>query len=256
MVSNVPSTTPDPIRGVLIARPRDAANAMVAALTLRQIPATALAATTVSGITAETWPDATPDALIFLSRAAVAFGQPVLNRYPHTPIIAIGTGTAAKLREHGRVVQYQPAHASSEGVLSLLAELPALQHIGLVCGRGGRDWLASVWQARQLPLTRFEVYERQRAQVDTSVLQPIRHAIQTQALKILTATSVQLLTDALALVNTDSVRLQSLALVSLSPRISEQAKALGFLDITTVNQADDAHLIATLALTWQRYASR
>ncbi len=160
------------------------------------------------------------DLLIFVSKSAVRFGMPLLDRYwVAWPIglawLAVGAGTAAALREYGVQVAY-PEKAGSEGLLNL-PELAAVagKKALIVRGRGGRELLAETLKARGASVSYLEAYER-------VTLLPTLVDVPKGAMVV--ATSGEILAAA---AKTLGEKLAEVSVIVPSERIAEQAVALG-----------------------------
>ncbi len=104
--------------------------------------------------------------IIFISKNAVAFGMPILERYwPQWPVnlrwLAVGAGTARALEAFDIDAEY-PELASSEGLLAMptLSDVQG-QRILIVRGVGGRETLRLALEQRQAQVHYLEVYQRQ-----------------------------------------------------------------------------------------------
>ncbi len=103
-----------------------------------------------------------PDALIFVSAAAVMYGVPLLRKQQaallRKTLYAVGPSTACQLEERG-LTALTPATASSEGLLDM-ASLQSVQRVLIVRGQGGRELLAQTLQERGCEVAYLEVYQR------------------------------------------------------------------------------------------------
>lgn len=82
-------------------------------------------------------------------------------------LAAVGPSTAARLRlepefRHARVVSPSQEHTfDSEGLLATLnPDLPAIDHVLIVRGQSGRDWLAEQLTQQGKKVERYSVYQR------------------------------------------------------------------------------------------------
>jgi uroporphyrinogen-III synthase len=106
------------------------------------------------------------DSVIFISKNAVQYGLPQLERYwPQWPVhmgwYSVGQGTARALQDFDIDAIY-PSLASSEGLLALpqFSEV-AGQSVLIVRGEGGRETLRQGLSQRGANVTYLEVYRRQ-----------------------------------------------------------------------------------------------
>jgi uroporphyrinogen-III synthase len=235
--------------GVLITRPVAQAHALIEKLSLRNIPTYTLAVTDIKATSAVVLPDDQPDALIFFSPNAVEHGQFILNRYPDLPTISIGPTTAQRLVQCHRPPILTPQDYSSEGLTRALS-LNSFKHLLLVTGKGGRNVVESDLRSQSLRVSRCEVYERARAHPDATKIQTIRDAIFHRHIAFLSATSIQILDDAIALINDTSHLLQQCHVICLSQRIAQHAQACGFNQVSTAAQATEAQLLESIVKAW------
>ncbi|MEL6710901.1 MAG: uroporphyrinogen-III synthase [Pseudomonadota bacterium] len=102
--------------------------------------------------------------VIFTSANAVQYAFPLLPEYIplDLPIAAIGSATAAALKQAGLAPTLVPQQPDSEGLLAL-PELQQItgQHILIVRGNGGRATLRDTLSTRGATVRYAEVYRRQ-----------------------------------------------------------------------------------------------
>lgn len=245
--------------GILLTRTSGPRRDVLSALAQAGVPAVELTVTEIRPLPTLKWPDVPVEVLVFLSQAAVFYGQAVLKRYPTARCVAIGPSTQRALRElvelNGRIVEL-PMEYSSEGILEHLKTLPISQCIGVVTGLAGRDVLQVAWRADRRELVNFMVYERVRATPAETDLTAIREAISHGLITLLTATSVQLLDDSLAILNLTPAQIASLTLISLSERISIHAQSLGFKSTIIAESAEEDSLVKAITHAWHgRFAA-
>ena len=103
--------------------------------------------------------------IIFVSKASVRFGLPILEKYwPQWPLsiewFAVGQGTAAELKQQGVVASF-PNLAGSEGLLALSGlQAVAGERILIVRGAGGRELLAQSLVESGASVAYLETYQR------------------------------------------------------------------------------------------------
>lgn len=176
-----------------------------------------------------------------------AHDQVALSQRPGQQWFALGVGTAAALHRCGIARVLLPARGSDSEALLARPELQSLagEEVALITAPGGRGLLARHLQARGAHLQLAEVYCRQP--------QPPR-AARLRALQALPATSALLLTSSeafavlwQALDATARVRLRQFPCVTSSPRLRQQAQALGFSTVLQALDTRPASLLAALA---------
>ena len=181
------------------------------------------------------------DAVIFVSRNAVTHAAeiaPLINCLPAV-IFALGTGTAAALRERGvsRVLTPDTNHHSE----SLLA-LPELSHVcgkrlSIVRGRGGREILRDELVARGAIVDYVEVYRRrQPADCGDKLRQALAAGL--DAVVVNSGETLENLLTCLAVEERDA--LLTLPLFAPSDRVAQLAKMHGFTQAYT-SRSPDAH---------------
>lgn len=235
--------------GVLVTRPVDQANGLLQQLWQ---------------LGAQTWhwptlsieplpfkiPDGAPcELLIFISVNAVTHGAALLQRYPQARLAAVGAATASALEALGHSPDAVPQiGSSSEALLAhpLLLTPPA--HITLVRGQGGRELLQDTLTARGATVTIIEAYARRPVQPDAAALQQLQQTWRSDAIQVITATSVDVL-RALQTTLPDDLftALQDSALLCGSARIAEAARACGWRGEQVVARSpQESELLDTL----------
>jgi uroporphyrinogen-III synthase len=215
---------------VLVTRPAHQADALCRALQDRgarvaRLPLQAVEPTRHAAQAArilQQWRDA--PVWIFTSVNAVRFARQLdAGVWPDT-VVAVGPATAAALQQLGIEPVVPDVHAS-EGVLAL----PVLQQVAaarvlIVTGEGGRDLLQRSLRARGAEVERAEVYRR----VDLPHA-PAAVAAALQGVDVALVGNGEALQRLVALTpEAQRVQLLALQLVVPSPRVVEQATALGF----------------------------
>lgn len=106
-------------------------------------------------------PQGFPDALVFLSPAAVRHGWPLVAGVAQgRPVLAIGRATADALAERGCHADV-PQDERSEGLLALCRDRGQnWRSVWLVRGRGGRELLPRELARLGMDIALLEVYER------------------------------------------------------------------------------------------------
>lgn len=174
------------------------------------------------------------DIVIFVSRHAVRFGLPVLERYwpqwPQLQWLSVGPGTAEELKQLG-IASVFPDSPGSEGLLEL-AQLhqPEGKQILIVSGHGGRALLGDTLSNQGALVQYLAVYERRKVG-HAGLWQQMREA----GIDTIVVSSVQIL-DSFSLVCSVRHR-QDVQLIATSARIGEQAIRQGY---NKVHVADDA----------------
>ena len=191
------------------------------------------------------------DIAIFISANAVAMGLKWLKEldipWPTNVLVgAIGQSTADALNNNGIGVKLIPKKYDSEGLLSL----PEMEHITgkkviIFRGRGGREHLANTLKERGALVEYAEVYERKKPALPLSRQLNIQ---QRKNIDVIVTTSNEGLENLVAIADTDLLEwLLSKALVVLSARGADKAKALGFRNtIAIAPQANDDAIIDTI----------
>lgn len=189
--------------------------------------------------------------LIFVSPNAVEFGLPLLDEYGGIPaqaqLACVGDGTRRHLQQKlHRRPDICPSHQfNSEGLLAM----PALQDVQdmsilILRGQQGRELLAETLRERGAQVDYAEVYQRQIPDLDNK---PLRDALQSHAIDIISITSGEALENLLQLAaDTKQLALQ-LPLVVINTRLAEQARALGFNNTLLVtSEVSDAAILDCL----------
>lgn len=184
------------------------------------------------------------DLAIFVSANAAKY---TLANWPTTypkqlKIIAIGTGTAKTLQQHGISPDLiSPPPFSSEALLSL-PELLSIrgQRILIFCGENTKTLLADTLRQRGAHVITVPVYRRLRPAPPTPAqLQQWQH----QSIGTIISTSCESLQNLHDLLSTQSDWLKKIPLIVISQRMATLARELGF---TTPHAAANASDIALL----------
>jgi uncharacterized protein HemX/uroporphyrinogen-III synthase len=172
------------------------------------------------------------DWLIFISPQAVYAAQDKIHalwsQFPASvKIAAIGAGTVAALQlANLPVVLYPQTNWNSEGLLDL-PEFQAIagKKIALLCGEGGREWLAENLALRGADVTSILLY--QRALPD---IQPAEYAnlLQARQIDVVVCTSGEGLRNLKTLFQSVWPDLQNVLILVISPTMQALAEELGF----------------------------
>lgn len=188
--------------------------------------------------------------VIFVSVNAVDCGARLIRTGDATRIAAIGSSTAAALSAMAIKVDFVPtADFSSEALLIDAALLRAAgPRVLIVRGAGGRTLLQESLAALGAHVDVLEVYRRVPPTVEPAVLAALAARWMEGDIDIVTATSVETLTNLAALLGEPAARLlRSTPLVVASARIRDTALALGLGgDIVLARGADDDSLVGAL----------
>lgn len=191
------------------------------------------------------------DLAVFVSVNAVAHGRHLLPSDGSSRVAAIGSATAAALREAGVRVDFVPqAEATSESLLSL-PELMAggIERVLIVRGAGGRELMRQTFEARGLQVQTREVYRRVRPTVEDTLRDSIEAHWLDPGIDVVTATSVETLRNLDAML-TECGRnlLRRSALLVASRRIWEAALQIGAgSEGIVAGGADDVSMMRALA---------
>ena len=164
--------------------------------------------------------------------------------------IAIGPATAAVLEEAGISIEL-PNPYTSEGLLTMPAlALAQLDHRGvlLCCGEGGRELIADTLKAQGTALRKLPLYRRQRLPYSPEALRSRLEA--ASALVITSTAALELLTE-----QTPDGVLAHLHLLTLSQRIAESARALGFASVEHADAPTIQSLMDSIC-TWYHRSQR
>ncbi|NIF19279.1 uroporphyrinogen-III synthase [Pantoea sp. Cy-639] len=190
-------------------------------------------------------------ALIVVSKPAARLLLEQLDRAgiepPSTGWFTVGEATARVLQERGLLVTFPTAGDDSEALL----ELPGLREaaafptarVVIVRGEGGRELLAERLAEQGASVEYLELYRRCLPQYPAARLPRL---IDGERLNGLVVSSGQGLEHLHRLAGEDWPRLARLPLFVPSPRVAEQARALGALQIVDCRGASAAALLAAV----------
>lgn len=181
------------------------------------------------------------DAIIFISKNAVLFGLPQLERYwPQWPMnlrwLAVGPGTASILETYDIHARY-PETASSEGLLAM-PDLGIAENdkILIVRGLGGRETLKAGLSQRGAAVDYLEVYERQP-------LKYRREDLPTGSIMIALIYSGEAMAHLADMLGSHK---ENYHLIVPSKRLQELAIDTGFVKVEEANSQEDNAMIEAL----------
>ncbi len=189
------------------------------------------------------------DLAIFVSRPAVWFGLDRLasgRLPPRCLVLAIGPGTAAELEQAGFSTVIVAPEASSESLLDL-PELAAVnkKKVLIFCARRGRVLLEQTLAERGAMVQPMYVYQREPVALDPQIASAV---VDDFSRLIVTATSVASLTNLLELfAGRLPAPLQSRPLVVNSQRLADEARRLGFRQVTHAANSSESALLQTVS---------
>ena len=188
------------------------------------------------------------DLVFFVSSNAARLGLAAIDSFwPQYPLgvqnFAVGPGTAAVLQAQGLQVAFPTERMTSEAMLAL----PALQDIAgkralIVRGVGGREILAEGLLARGALVEYAELYRRLKPVYAADELQSLFDRQHPDRVVVSSGEAVDNLHELF-----EPLGLwRQLPLAVSSPRLAEQARALGAGDVIILAGATDAAIIAGL----------
>lgn len=160
-----------------------------------------------------------PDQLIFISPSAADHAMAHLPvTWKQATLLAVGRGTAKQLALLGWPNARVPVHEASEGLLSLdcLSSVNH-QHIVIVRGEGGREYLAHELRARGASVQYLEVYSRSGPEPEH--VQQLKQLCQKPA--IVVVSSGEALNKLCAIIPAPT--LKQLSAIVVSDRLQEMA---------------------------------
>lgn len=177
------------------------------------------------------------DLAVFLSQNAARLAD--LEQLRVNRVVAIGKGTKRELEKRGLRCIGTPDIASSEGLLTWVAEKGWLgQSVLIVTGRGGRKHLRDRWLEAGLTVSEWEVYSREKVRVQSNRLASV-DAIEISSSAALSSL-IRNLHD-----NRECV-LQDACLLVPSRRIGSEALKAGFREIHVTRNATASGFIQLL----------
>jgi uroporphyrinogen-III synthase len=184
--------------------------------------------------------------IILISRNAVRFAKPALDRIRQTQVAAVGGGTARALAEAGITALTPRDRFDSEGLLAL-PELTRVagQRILIIRGNGGRELLAATLRTRGAQVDYAEVYRRTLPSYPASRLD-----LPWNQLHILTTTSREILNNLVKLLGPERLpHVLDKPLVVVSEPSIAQAREQGFRRIVLAEGANDHNMVETIIAT-------
>ncbi|MET3447705.1 fused uroporphyrinogen-III synthase HemD/membrane protein HemX [Ralstonia sp. 1138] len=269
--SSTPPVQPAPPPVVVVTRPRAQAPMLVAALErhgmrTHQFPLLDIAPTPNLDDLRAALSDPSRYALVvFVSPNAVqqAFAaMPEGFRWPQeVPVAVVGPASAQALATHGvappahRVIKpdthADDARQDSEALYERL-DVPSLggREVLIVRGNGGREWLADQLREAGASVRTVEAYRRSVPVPDAAAWLALRAVLSARHAWTLTSSEAVRNLDELARANLSPADLDTLhgaPCFASHARIVEQAKSLGFRDVTLTGAGDDRLLASVLA---------
>lgn len=250
---------PGPLRGVgvLVTRPRQQAEALMAAIQ-------AAGGTAIDFPALEIVPPADPHALagrigrlrdfdliVFVSPTSVESAWPhILARHGDWPggfaLAAVGQGSARVIREFGGQHVIAPeTGADSESLLAL----PQLQQVAgkrilIFRGEGGRELLAETLRRRGAEVEYAECYRRQRPSLDPA---PVLRLWQAGGVQAVTVTSSEILANLVEMLGAEGRGLlQRTPLFVIHERIAAAAHRHGLDQVIVTAPGDDGLMQALM----------
>lgn len=190
------------------------------------------------------------DDLVFISANAAQFGLALIDDYwPQYPAgqqcWAVGATTAAALASAGLAPQYPERDMSSEGLLALLG-LQDLsdRRVLIVKGEGGRDTLRRTLVERGAQVDTLSCYRRVAPSLDPQECQARISAEKPQLLLVSSGEGLANLSQLLR--PGENTNLADTAMIVPSPRVAEEAAALGWRVVHRAENASDAAVLAAV----------
>jgi uroporphyrinogen-III synthase len=187
--------------------------------------------------------------LIFISGNAVRFGmEKILARWPQFPkeikVYAIGTSTAAILREYGieDVYSTKGATMTSESLLAIVS-LQAVQgqNVLIVKGQGGRTALADTLSKRGAMVDNLSCYQRKCPPLAAGEL---ARKITSWGIQLILISSGEGLRNMLTLLSpAETIKLCVVPLIVPSDRVAKMAEEAGFNRVHTAQNASDVAML-------------
>lgn len=187
--------------------------------------------------------------VICISAAAAELGvRACADRWPQWPLhqtwYAVGPASGRPLQDWGLNLVVAEAGSSSETLLSL----PALQAVEgqrflIFRGNGGRETLADTLRSRGAQVDYLEIYRRQPAHNDKTMLDSFLAA---SGVRVVTVTSGESLDQLLVQAGAQADALRRCPLVVVSGRLAEHARQQGFRQVHVAAGASDDALLRCL----------
>lgn len=192
--------------------------------------------------------------VIVVSKPAARLGLALLDQHwpqpPTLPWFTVGAATAAILQAHGRDVHFPPQGDDSEALLQLtqLQDVFAQPPVRILIMRGedGRELLAERLTAQGASVDYLPLYRRCLPDYPAGTLM---QRIDVERLNGVVVSSGQGLEHLRQLAGSDWPRLAARVLFVPSPRVAEQARAAGALNVVDCRGASATALLAALQET-------
>jgi uroporphyrinogen-III synthase len=184
--------------------------------------------------------------VIFVSANAVHYCFNLMKAdWSDVPVAAIGRKTATALAAAGVGVTVAPPSPYDSEALLALPELQSVtgQHILVVRGTGGREYLRDTLTARGARVDYLEVYRRRLPASDPAML---RGALERREIDVLTLASNESLENLLTLAGPLAKQLAAVPLVAVGPRMRALAEKRGLTlaPVQAENATDEAVVTA------------
>lgn len=240
--------------GIVVTRPRGAADALAAQLTgegarVWRLPALAIEPIEPEGLAGLLARLPSFDLAIFVSANAVERGLAAARRFGQWPpglqAAAVGEATATALREEGIADVVSPHDRHDSEALLALPRLQAVrgQNIIVFRGQGGRGELRETLEARGARVTYAECYRRVRPQADAA---PVVAALGRGEVHAVSVLSGETLENFIAMIGAEGERaLAAVALVVPHPAIAGHRESRRFARVAVSGHGTEA-LIETL----------
>ncbi len=188
--------------------------------------------------------------IIFSSTNAVRYGVALLDQRRNLTLAAIGPATARSLNQAGYRVGVQSAEGADSENLLKHPRLNAVagERILLIKGTQGRELLEQELAGRGAQVTVAEVYRRECARPSAGELGVLEAGFAARELHAVTATSVEIAGNLLALA-TPALRraFDSVHWVVASPRVAERLREGGVKGpVLLARSAEDQDLVSAL----------
>ena len=244
----IPLVVP-PLQGaaILVTRPASQATSLAARIQQLGGEAIPLPAIAIEPIAVEV--AAPHDLVIFVSSNAAEHGGRFIDTTAATRIAAIGKATASALATMNITVDLVPdADSSSEALLAHpQLGLASGARVLIVRGVGGRTLLQESFAALGVQVQVLEVYRRVLPAIDPALRSALEARWTAGELDIVTVTSVETLTNLVAMLGPAGL-LRDIPLLVASERIGEAAVAMGLQgEIVLARGADDDSLLGALS---------
>ena len=236
--------------GVLVTRPEDQAEELVAAIernggTAILFPALRIVARDAALVAADAAALAQPDIVVFVSSNAVHFG---LQYAADAQIAVVGPATAEAVLAAGRSVDIRAQDGyDSEHLLNAMQDIDVAEKIvRIIRGQDGREFLADTLRERGATVQYLAVYERRTPDYSADEIESIAAEWRSGRIDVVTAMSVATFDNLVSLLPETTRRmLARTPLVTPAERVIKEAlKRFPELP-TTQSAATDANAIVS-----------